>query len=278
MGANRFFSEGHRMKYKPSVAVAAGDIVQIGNWLAYANDAIAANETGSVQVDGFVRLVKPAGALAQGDDVYWNATAKEVAADSAKGLGPLKVAEAAATGDTLVVCQLNPYNKRSFDTAPGAAGSTVGNTSTETDFSKTVTIPANTLKVGDVVTVRGAQTVPNTNSTDTLTILTYFGADTAGTAKQAASTGAVDMVDNDIGFQEYHIEVRSIGATGTAYPIGHHVLDAPGTLSTKVVGALISNVDFTKDIVIKQAAKWSVANAGNNVIQQTLQVEVKGKV
>lgn len=278
MGANRFYSAGHRVDHTPTAAVAAGDIVVLGpSLLGYAHDAISANAKGSVQIDGLVKLVKTTGALSVGDHVYWDATNGRVDADPSKGAGPLKVVVAAASGDTLVVCKLNPYAKRGLSWSPGAAGSTVTNTTTETDFSKTATIPANTLKVGDVVTVRGAQTVPNTNSTDTLAIKTYFGANTAGTALLAANTGAVDVADNDVGYQEYHIEIRSVGATGSAYPIGFHVLDSTTTVFTKLVGTLISNIDTTKNIVVKQSATWSVANAGNNVTQQTLQVKVNDK-
>ncbi len=69
---------------------------------------------------------------------------------------------------------------------------TAGTTITETSFDKSVTLPANTLQLGDVLRIRAQGICPSTNSTDTLNIKLKIG------SLIVLATGALDVNNNDI--------------------------------------------------------------------------------
>lgn len=154
-----------------------------------------------------------------------------------------------------------------------AASTAVTNTTTETEFSTSYTLPANILKVGSLLRIRYQGIATATNSTDTLTAKLYLGGK-AGTALQASD--ATDVANNNIFAGEYYLAVRTIGATGTFVGWGSYVktLAASGT-ATMVVGISASTaVDTTVSQKIAVAATWSVANAGNSCRLDYLTVEM----
>ncbi len=67
---------GDSIDYTPGSAVAAGDVVVIGEIVAVAPVAIAASALGSVDVEGefdFPKATGSASAIAAGAKVYWDA-------------------------------------------------------------------------------------------------------------------------------------------------------------------------------------------------------------
>jgi len=70
----RYVQKGESVDYRPSEAVAAGDIVVQGNLVGVARLDIAADTLGSLAVVGVFEAPKAAGAIAAGAAVYWDAT------------------------------------------------------------------------------------------------------------------------------------------------------------------------------------------------------------
>ncbi len=100
-------SEGLRIDYTPGSAVAAGDVVVIGEMVAVATEPIAANALGAVDVEGvfsFPKGVTSTDAITAGAKLYWNASGSVVTttASSHKVAG-YAVAAAAASATTVPV-------------------------------------------------------------------------------------------------------------------------------------------------------------------------------
>lgn len=155
-----------------------------------------------------------------------------------------------------------------------AASTAVTNTTVETLFDKSVTLPADALRPGDVIKVRAQVIATATNSTDTLTLKLYIGGLT-GTA--VVSTGAVDVANGDIGYIDAEIVVRDVGATGHIVAAGVQALGVPGTVTAKpfLLGSTV--IDTTAAKVIGVSATWSVANAGNSCRLDVLNVQIVRK-
>lgn len=100
--------EGDRLDYTPTTGVAAGEAVVIGSIVGVASSPIAANELGSVNVEGVFSIPKPTGAgtdYAMGSKVsLYNGQAVTGATGTAMGY----VAKKPATTDTTVNVLLVP--------------------------------------------------------------------------------------------------------------------------------------------------------------------------
>lgn len=118
--------------YTPSVATTAGVPLEIGGKAAFANNDIAADEKGAVQVSGLVKVVQAAEIISKGDDVWWDndgdpvggtagtgaATGTPQAAANGFLLGVARVTTAAT--DATVVVDLNgKYKAASVAAAAG---------------------------------------------------------------------------------------------------------------------------------------------------------------
>lgn len=150
-----------------------------------------------------------------------------------------------------------------------AASTTVTNTTAETTFSNgTITIPANSLKVGDVLRIRGQVTVPSTNSTDTLSIKVNIAGSTA-----LLTVPALDVANADIVTFDLTLVVRTIGATGTIYGFGWYTTGPSATATAKAFTLASTTVDTTAAASITVTATWSVASTSNQAILQALTAE-----
>ena len=74
----RFVQDGLAINYRPAEAVAAGDVVVLGNLVGIARLDIAADTLGSLATVGVFEIDKAAEAVTVGAVLYWNATAKKV--------------------------------------------------------------------------------------------------------------------------------------------------------------------------------------------------------
>ena len=154
-----------------------------------------------------------------------------------------------------------------------AASTAVTNTTDETLFSVSASIPANTLIAGSLIRIRYQGIATATNSTDTLAIKLYIGGLT-GTA--LISHAATDVADNNVFSGEYEVIVRAAGSSGTMVGCGTYksVPAAEGTATYKDDILASTTIDTTAAQVVGVSATWSVANAGNSCRLDFLRVEV----
>jgi predicted RecA/RadA family phage recombinase len=99
------------MDYTPGSAVAAGDVVVIGEIPCIAHTAIAANEVGAVAVGGGVYRVTTDGTTdTAGDKIYWNDAANKVTttATGNKVFGYTSPDQGATVDNDLIFVHHNP--------------------------------------------------------------------------------------------------------------------------------------------------------------------------
>jgi len=86
MTAEARFKHGtpRMVDHTPSGAVAAGEVVLIGELLCIAHNAIAANVKGAVAIGGGVYICKAAMAIKEGSLVFYDTTANKVTLDTTK--------------------------------------------------------------------------------------------------------------------------------------------------------------------------------------------------
>lgn len=141
------------------------------------------------------------------------------------------------------------------------------NTTTEAVFSKQITIPANTLRVGDRLDALAVVKASATNSTDTLKVYLCLGV--SSTTTKTSSTGvilatntAIDVADADAVGVHGLAGVKILGAAGTASiaTLGYGALT---TLGAATSGVLATYLDTTVDMVVYVVADWSAASTGD---------------
>lgn len=210
------------------------------------------------------KITKGAIAFTAGDKVYFDGT--DIKATGLVLVG--RCVEDASSGAAYVAVRLYPYVMGANYTAV-AASSAVTNTTDETTFSTgSVTIPANVLKVGDIIRVRAQAIATATNSTDTLDIKLKLG------STVILATGAVNATDNDIAYIESDIVIRTIGASGTLVAAGVTANGVVGT-ATALPRLLASTaVDTTAALAVAITATWSVASASNSCRLDVLNVQL----
>jgi len=102
-----YFQDGDTIDYTPSAAVAAGDVVVIGDTVTVAPHAIAANKLGAVAPVGVFQMPKGTGAIGQLVVVYWDATNSVVTTTASTNKRVGRTALAALSADTTVPVMLN---------------------------------------------------------------------------------------------------------------------------------------------------------------------------
>lgn len=176
-------------------------------------------------------------------------------------------------GKRLVSGGLNPGVLPVIAYTNTAASTAVSNTTTETLFDKSYSIPANSLRVGQLIRIRYQVIATATNSTDTLAVKLYIGGLT-GTA--LISHAATDVADNNVVSGEYEVILRTVGASGTMVGCGTYksVPAAEGTMTIKDDILASTAIDTTAAQVIGVSATWSVASASNSCRLDFLRVEI----
>lgn len=149
-----------------------------------------------------------------------------------------------------------------------STGVTAG--TTETAFTNQVTIPASTLAVGDLVTVRAWTKTTNQNSTDTLALKLVIAnnTDLKTTAITLAASAAADAATNDIYCFEAHLRVIAVGAAATGKVGGFGLAIKAGGATWQNVTSIddSTTVGTTSAIYCGLTYTWSVSNA-NNVVR-----------
>ena len=262
MGAT-YRQEGCAIDYTPSTAQTAGAVVVQNGLLGIVKTDIAANALGSLTVEGVFRFNKATSAgnaMSVGQVVYYDVANDRVSTDSAVGVPAGKVVVAAALADTTADVAINETDGSTQVAGIAVAASTaLTASSTETNFDNSVlTIPANTLRVGDVIRVRAQGIATATNSTDTLTGKIKIGSTTV------VSTGAVDVANNDIFYLEADIVIRTIGASGTLVAAGAAAIGVEGTVTSKPAKLASTTVDTTAAQTLAVSGQWSTTSASNS--------------
>jgi len=103
----RFVQKGNAIDYRPSAAVAAGDVIVQGNLVGIARLDIPADTLGALAVVGVYEIAKASGAITVGAVLYWNAANKNVTTTATNNTYIGKAVTAAASGDATVCVLLN---------------------------------------------------------------------------------------------------------------------------------------------------------------------------
>lgn len=254
-------SNGNLIDYTPGSAVSAGQVVVQNSLVGVSPLDIPASTLGAIDIEGVEDVTKGATAFAVGDPLYWDDSNNTASPDPSVGPYMGFCVTAAAAGDATVRAKLDavPNGARDLLYSSVAASTAVSNTTTETDFDKSISIPANTLKAGDIIRVRAQAIATSTNSTDTLNLKLKLG------STVILATGAVDVANNDIGYIDADLVVRTVGASGTMVAAGVTALGTEGTVTAKPGKLASAAVDTTAALVVKVSATWSVASASNSV-------------
>lgn len=154
-----------------------------------------------------------------------------------------------------------------------AASTAITNTTTEALFDKYATIPAQTLRAGDLIKIRYQGIATATDSTDTLTVVLYIGGLT-GTA--LITHAATDVANSNVFSGEYELIIRTVGTTGTMVGCGtaKSIPAAEGTATYKDDILASTTINTNTAQVIGVSADWSVAAAANSVRLDFLRVEI----
>jgi len=112
MAQATFVHDGETIDYTPGAAVAAGDVVVIGELVGVAKSPIAANALGALAVKGIFDLAKATGggtAISAGALAYWDDTGNVATTDAGAGANKLigKCVKAAADADATVRVRLS---------------------------------------------------------------------------------------------------------------------------------------------------------------------------
>ncbi|MDX1968036.1 MAG: DUF2190 family protein [Planctomycetaceae bacterium] len=270
MMANSLVQEGDSIDYTPAAAVAAGAVVVQNGLVGVTQRDIAAGDLGSLRIEGVIDFDKTTGvSFAAGDPIYWDATnglATTVSVGNALIGRAVAAAGSSATSVRGYLTTLAGQPTLLFSSV--AASTAITNTTTQTAFDQAVTIPANVLKVGDIIRVRCQGIATATNSTDTLNATVRLG------TTDIVATGAIDVANNDIFVIEVDIVIRTIGATGTLVAAGFTAIGAAGTATARPQFKASTAVDTTAALSVNTTATWSVANAGNSCRLDVMNVQL----
>ncbi len=106
----RYSQDGKSIDYRPTEAVAAGDVIVLNTLVGVARLDIPADTLGSLAVAGIFETEKAAGAVAAGVPVYWDAANKVVTTTATGNVYFGKAVYAAEASDATVYVLLNaPY-------------------------------------------------------------------------------------------------------------------------------------------------------------------------
>lgn len=262
--AKKFTSNAALAQYRRVKLVSAGTVGYAGavdmSIGTTRNDVDASGRRIAVELsnlEGTVTMTA-AGAIAVNSLVYGAADGKVDDIDNGNLEG---VALEAATGDGSLIEVLPIAAKPTASLGPQsgamvAASAALAASSTETTLG-TFAIPAGGLNAGDIIRVRAQLIATATNSTDTLTMRLKIG-----TVTVVAPT-AVDVADNDIGYIDCDIVVRTAGASGTIVAAGVQGLGVPATVTAKPFLKASATLDTTAACDITFTGQFSTTGANS---------------
>lgn len=256
-----------RLKYSSgNYAVAGANDKSIAISESHIFDA-GAMMSGLVKGWPGVKRYKSAKAIAAGVQIY-GAAGGLVTDTYTFGAENLGISVTSCPAANCIILVMPTDASQDLHAAIVAASSAVTNTTVETAFDQQLTIPPNTLQVGDIIRIKAQAIATATNSTDTLLLKLLLG------ATVLASSPTVDVANNDIGVFDIDCVIRTIGAGGTFVAMGQTSLGVPGTATGRPVNLGSTAIDTTAANIVKATATWSVANAGNSCRLDILNVSI----
>lgn len=153
-------------------------------------------------------------------------------------------------------------------------GNTVGNTTAETAFASSHTIPANRLAVGMAIRI----TLAGRYSTDviapTIRIRVKIGGTTAADTGSVTATAAL----SNSGWQaNFFGVITAIGVGGSIECFCPFTLATAATTVQQVENSQGSiSIDTTGTLAITVTAQWGTAHASNTITLRTMAVEIAG--
>lgn len=100
-------SKGLTMDYTATADITSGQVVLVGAMIGIAVSALASGETGALTVEGVFTVPKSTGVVAQGAQVYWDNTNKNVTTTATDNTPCGKAFIAAASGDAEIDIKIN---------------------------------------------------------------------------------------------------------------------------------------------------------------------------
>jgi hypothetical protein len=235
---------------------ASGTILSINGGASDRNvDAVA-----SVEVAGMVKVIKNAGTT--------NAlTVRDAATTTVLAtLAPGQWTGLFYTGAAWVA--VNPSAVGNAHTK--VSTTTVTNTTTETAIGSH-TLPANTIKAGTTVRIRGSLRVTGNAAADTVVIKIKIGSTAIMTSASLA------MVANDVAVYEAAITgYAAPGASAAVVTSSVMCVTVGGTASQKPQATASANYATNGALVLSATAQWSAASASDILIAQQFTVDVTG--
>lgn len=196
------YSDEDAIDYTPAAAAYAGDVVLLGNIPLVVPVDIAASAKGALAANDIFKVPKVTGAIAAGDDIFWNPTASPVTGTASTGAaqntGPGGyrmgfAVQAALSGDSYAYVMLQPgrseipgaqYGTGALQSAVIPAASMAG--AKDVAYENTGTTPAN-LQVDTAANIVAAIPNPKVGFTYSLAIRNSSGS--ANTATITTNTG-----------------------------------------------------------------------------------------
>lgn len=238
----------------PTGGVTSGTPVAIGDLVGVPVSTAAVGVDFAWQVEG-VHTVPKSGSsgpvFAVGDPVYW--TGSVATTDSGYALIGVATAAAGASA-TSVNVRLAGSAKRRFGRMTAAGTQLNSQDNAATAYADTLSIPAGSLRSGDLLIIRALIKIDGNNSTNTIANSLRLGGVTVGT--QAAH----DVDDGDGVYFEAECFFQTAGASGEFHSrcIAHVQDDSPDT--TVVFDQAL---DTTAALTIDMVATWSAGHADN---------------
>lgn len=251
-----------------AVAVGAVALSPEGNVVVCRDPALALTDQVRYDNQKVYLFTKGAIAFAEGDTVYFDGT--DIAATGFVRVG--RCAAAAASGDAVVAVRLMK-DAQFVSYTKAAAGTALTNTTTPTNLAVAPAIPANVLRAGDRIRIRVQVIAPLTNASDTLALKLRLVPAT-GSAIDLVTIAAVNVSNNDIGYIDFEVVVRTIGATGAMVGAGVAGLGTPGTVTALPASLPSSLIDTTIAQTIGVLGTWSAADPGNSCRLDVLNVDI----
>lgn len=149
-----------------------------------------------------------------------------------------------------------------------SATDTVTNTTTETAFAQQVSLPKESLRVGDWFHGFAAVKATSTNSTDTLTCKVYVGPESdPKTGLLICDQTAIDVANDDVIMLQFDFSVDAIGAGSTFEISGGGISYKQAATAVSKTQAFGSATDAQassyEDLVIAVTATWSAQSASD---------------
>lgn len=149
-----------------------------------------------------------------------------------------------------------------------ADSATLTATATETDYGVDCTVPANDLRVGDVISIRARVVQIAENASDTLAIKLYLGSVTL------VSMAAAALTANQETLIAGEFIVTAIGSTGKVQGSALTVQGTVGTATAREASLASTTIDTTGANKIKVTGTYSSNNAGNQSVLRDVIVKI----